>query len=71
MKLTKVTAYKSNDGCIWETEKEAIQQNIDDCFGKTEITHADDYTTIKDKILNWMKEHLRDVKYILANINII
>lgn len=71
MKITKVTAYKSNDGCIWETEQEAIQQNIDDCFGKAEISHADDYSVVKHKILCWMKEHPKDVKYVMANINVI
>lgn len=32
MKVQKVQAFQSQDGCLWENEAEAIEQNINDCI---------------------------------------
>jgi hypothetical protein len=69
MKITLIKAFRSNDGCIWESEKDAIQQNIDECFGKTNISTTDTYTAIKDKVLLWIHNNPKDVRYILNNID--
>jgi len=69
MKVEQVRAFKSEDGCIWEKEEDAIDQNINDCFDKAGVNHDDGFTTIRLKIKTWMKDHPKDVKYILANIH--
>lgn len=68
MKIALIKAYKSADGCIWENENDAMQQNIDDCIGHANIEHNDSYSTICNKIKLWMKNHPKDVRYILANV---
>lgn len=68
MRVEQIKAYKSNDGCIWETEKEAVEQNIDECIGSTGIEHSDNYSAIVSKLKEWFRNHSKDVRYIQANI---
>lgn len=69
MKIEQIKAYKSNDGCIWETEKEALEQNIDqaiDDFVQLDSPHhANNRTALKE----FFHQHKKQVKYILANID--
>jgi hypothetical protein len=69
MNLEIIKAYKSNDGCIWETEKEAINQNICEVIDLTDIKNGDSYSTIRDKLKLWFKDHPKAIRYVLANIN--
>jgi hypothetical protein len=63
MKVEKTTAYRSENESLWETEKEAIENNIDSLI--SEIDTFDIYTGVKA----WFKKNPKSVKYILANIN--
>lgn len=69
MNVTPIKAYKSNDGCIWETEQEAITQNIDECICSLGISYGDSYSTIKEKIHEWVRNNKKDIRYILKNID--
>lgn len=66
MKVEQVKAFKSDDGCIWETEVEAIDQNIENCIVSLfEISREPSYNDIK----LWIKQNKVKVKYILNNVN--
>lgn len=69
MKVKKVIAWRSDDDCIWTTEEEAIDQNIDQCIERCDITNNMTYTDIKLSIRKWLKNHKSSVRYVLANID--
>lgn len=69
MNVTQIKAYKANDGCIYETEAEAIAQNIEECIGSSEISHGDSYSCMVEKLRTWFRDHKKDVRYILKNID--
>lgn len=69
MKVTKVNAFKSEDSSIWETEEEAIAQNIKDCICLLDHDCGEGSSNISYDIMIWFKENPKEVKYILANIN--
>lgn len=66
LKVKKVEAFRSEDGCIWETEKEAIDNNINNCIPS--ITY-DNYSKNKEKLLEWFRNEKHQVRYVLANID--
>jgi len=69
MKVEKITAYRSDDSCIWETEQEAIENNITDIFCLMNIDDKDTYGFRMEKLKNFFKEHKKEIKYVLANID--
>ena len=69
MNITKVTAFKSNDGSLWETEKEALADNVETALSKMDICSNDTYTVIMDKLKNWFINNKSDVRYVLKNID--
>jgi hypothetical protein len=69
MKVSVIKAFQSNDGCIWETEEEAVNQNIDECLDIMEISHGDSYGTIREKLKKWFKDHPSQVRYVRNNIH--
>ncbi len=65
MKLEKINAFRANDGSILETEKEAIECNIDEIVNKLwdiaiEPSNSD--------IISWMRQNKKEIQYILKNI---
>ncbi len=69
MKVTLVDAFQSDDGSLWETEKEAIDSNITECINKINISSGDTYSQIEDKIKFWLRDEKVSVRYVLKNIN--
>jgi len=75
MKIEIIKAYKSEDECIFEKEADAINQNINICIDNLEHccqTSDSDYIAeaiIYSDIKRWFRDHPKDVRYILANIN--
>lgn len=69
MKVTKITAYKSDDGSIWETESNAINDNINATINDTFEHSCDDSTgDIVNDVKKGVKNHPKEVRYILNNI---
>lgn len=66
LKVTPVKAFKSEDGCIWETEKEAIEHNIDESMPSL---NSETYGGKLQEIKEWFKNNKHSVRYILANID--
>lgn len=66
MKVEQVKAFKSDDGCIWNTEGEAILQNLEDC-----ITPLYEHNSEPSRfdILNYIKQNKVRFRYILANVD--
>jgi hypothetical protein len=69
MKVQKVQAFQSQDGCLWENEAEAIEQNINDCISTLNHNCGNSGGDIYDDIKKWFSNHPKDVRYILANIH--
>lgn len=69
MKVTLVDAFQSDDGNLWETEKEAIEANISECINKIDLSSNLTYSQIEDKIKLWMRNEKAAVRYVLNNIN--
>jgi hypothetical protein len=69
MKIKIIKAYKSDDGCIWESEQEAIDQNIDQCIDMLGHTCTNNNSNIKADIKRWFRDNPKEIRYILANIN--
>ncbi len=69
MKVVQVKAFKANDGCVFEDEREAIEQNINEIIDKTGIVADDTYTIRNNKMKHWAKDNQKDIRYLLANIN--
>lgn len=63
MRVTKVTGYEAADGSLWETEREAIDCNINTCLDK--LSHKPDQHEIK----TWLRDNKTDIRYILSNID--
>jgi hypothetical protein len=68
MKVTKTTAFKSEDGCLHETESQAINTNIIDCLNLIDHSCSDSQGDLHDDIIDWIRNHPKAVRYILANI---
>lgn len=69
MKVQVIKAYKSEDDCIYEEEKDAINQNIDICIEAMNHSCNDSNSSIYTDVKKWFRDHPKDVRYILANIN--
>lgn len=63
MKVEKVLAYKSSDGSIYLTEKEAVNDNITTLMANANVID------LEIELKKWFKEKPKDIKYILANID--
>lgn len=63
MKVTKVTAFKDNNGQMWETEEQAIEANIENIIENAGLWGE------YDNLKLFFKGNPKEVKYILANIN--
>lgn len=68
MKTTKITAFKSNDDGLHETESEAINSNIIDCVNLIEHNCDNSNGVLHDDIIDWFRNHPKEVRYVLANI---
>lgn len=66
VKVTQVKAFKSENGCLWETEKEAIEQNIEEAMPQI---NSDTYLGRMQELKEWFKNNKHSVRYILANID--
>lgn len=69
MKVEIIKAYKSEDECIFEKEADAINQNINICIDNLEHCCQTSDSDIYSDIKRWFRDHPKDVRYILANIN--
>mgnify|MGYP006921324533 CR=1 FL=1 len=69
MKVEKVNAFKSDDGCIWEFESDAIENNINNAIWDNMEWNNDNTNYRTPKLKKWFKENKAKVKYILANID--
>jgi hypothetical protein len=69
MNVEKITAFKSEDGSIWEKEAAAIHSNIEDIIND-DLDHQCEGSgnNIKEEILIWFRDFPKDIKYIQANI---
>ena len=69
MKVTKINAFKANDGSLWEKESEAINDNINGVINQT-FDHSCENSTgdIINDVKKWVKNHPKEVRYLLANI---
>lgn len=69
MKVTKIVAFKSNDDSLWETESEAINDNINQLIDETlhHSCESSDSDIVND-VKAWIKNYPKDVRYILNNI---
>lgn len=65
-KVTKVTMYKDKQGYVWETEKEAIDNNIESFIP---CLTSEDYEVNKQLLLEWFRNEKHQVRYVLANID--
>ena len=69
MNVQKITAFKSEDGAIWEKEAYAINNNIDDAIRANLNCDSDSMSTsLIQSILAWFKNHPKDIKYIQAHV---
>lgn len=69
MKVTKINAFKANDGSLWETESEAINDNINEIIDQTlEHTCENSNSSLTNDVKKWIRDYPREVKYILSNI---
>lgn len=67
MKIEEITAYKSQDGSIWENKADAINNNIDDLI-RANLNSEHVSTELIQAILSWFKQHPSDIKYIQTNL---
>ena len=69
MKVTKITAFKANDGTLWEKESEAINDNINELINEN-LHHSCEgsNSNLTNDVKTWIRDYPREVKYILANI---
>ncbi len=69
MNVEKITAFKANDGGIWEKENEAIHSNIVDLISDN-LNHScgDSSGNITEEILRWFRDFPKDIKYIQAHV---
>ena len=68
MNVEKITAYKSQDGSIWEEEACAIHSNIEDIINNNLDHNCEGSNSIRVDLLKWFRDHPKDIKYIQANI---
>ena len=68
MKVEVIIAYKSEDDCIYENEKDAINQNIDLCIENMNHNCEGSNSSIYNDVKKWFRDYPKDVRYILANI---
>ena len=68
MKVQVIKAYKSEDDCIFEQEKDAINQNIDLCIENMNHNCEGSNSDIYNDVKRWFRDYPKDVRYILANI---
>jgi len=69
MKVEVIKAYKSEDGCIYENEAEATNENIDLCIQNMNHHCEGSNSNIYNDVKKWFRDRPKDVRYILANIN--
>jgi hypothetical protein len=69
MNVEEITAFKSEDGSIWENEADAIHSNIVDSINDR-LNHNCEGSSnpISEDILKWFRDHPKDIKYIQTNI---
>lgn len=68
MKITKTTAFIAEDECLYATESEAINSNITDCINLIDHNCNSDSGSLHDDIIEWFKDHPKEVRYVLTNI---
>lgn len=66
LKVKKVEAFRSEDGCIWKTEKDTIENNIENFIP---CLNSDNYSINKNRLLEWFRNEKHQVRYVLANID--
>lgn len=69
MKITKITAYKADDESLWETEKEAVQQNVQSILDEIDFRAEDSGIAAERKLLKWIRDEKAKVRYVIKNIN--
>ena len=67
MKVEVIKAYKSEDGCIWETEKEAVVQNVENILDNHFIFTKDGGIT-KQTLFTFLCNRKKELRYLLNNI---
>lgn len=69
MKVTKIQAFKANDGSLWEKESDAINDNINELINEN-LHHSCEGSNsdLANDVKKWIRDYPREVKYILANI---
>jgi len=69
MKVTKIQAFKANDGSLWEKESEAIDDNINEVINDTfDHTCEGSSGNIVNDVKKWIRNYPKEVRYLLANI---
>lgn len=68
MKTTKVTAFIAQDECLYLTESDAINSNITNCINLIDHRCNDSSSSLCDDIIDWFRNHPKEVRYVLANI---
>lgn len=68
MKVTKTTAFIAQDECLYVTESDAINSNITDCIDLIDHDCGSGSSSLRDDIIDWFRNHPKEVKYVLANI---
>ena len=69
MKVTKVNAFKADDGTIWENEEEAITRNITDVIDCINHNCERSETDLHDDVRQWFRNYPKEIRYILTNID--
>lgn len=69
MKVTKIQAFKANDGSLWEKESEAINDNINELISEN-LHHSCEgsNSNIVNDVKAWIRDYPKEVRYILNNI---
>ncbi len=66
MKVEKISAFRSDNEQVWETEKQAIESNIDDIVVKLfDVSDNPNHFQVKE----WIKDNKKEIRYILNNID--
>ena len=68
MNVTKVTAFKDNDGMLWESDEEAIDSNIESCLSQININSGDSYSEAHAKIKNWIVNNKSSLRYVIKHL---